>query len=331
MQEPEGVGCGGSGEDVPLPASPIHLLRPSPDHGSLVADPEAMAALEALGPVSVVSVVGNQRGGKSTLMNLLHSRALRGLQTGHYMDPQTHGVWVWPRPHPRRPGLTVLLVDSEGLDSPHVPQHYNWLVAAVTVLMSDVFMYQTKGSIEQSSAERLDMILKVVEQLGKAGAKGRAGSFIWLLRDHQLRMKRSPKEELIEKLDPAQVRSLKRNFESYDCVPLPRPASDEVLRKMDEHCFQDLSTEFREEFVVLERQLFDALAEPRELLDRSLTGATLAELLRQYLQAMGQRKGALADICDLPSQGDLIRQMTGRRVLEAGVQRYKEQIGRAHV
>lgn len=130
---------------------PIHLLRPTGDHRSLVADPAALRQLEALGPVSVLSVIGNQRGGKSTLMNLLHSRKLQGFQMGHYMDPQTHGLWMWSRPHPRRDGLTVLLVDSEGLDSPHVPQHYNWLVSAVTLLISDVFMYQTKGSIEQSS------------------------------------------------------------------------------------------------------------------------------------------------------------------------------------
>eukprot|EP00927_Polykrikos_kofoidii_P027104 TRINITY_DN23973_c0_g1_i2.p1 TRINITY_DN23973_c0_g1~~TRINITY_DN23973_c0_g1_i2.p1 ORF type:complete len:1068 (-),score=187.94 TRINITY_DN23973_c0_g1_i2:124-3327(-) len=318
---------------------PIHLLKPSSDHRSLVCDPVAMRCLAEMGPVSVLSVVGNQRGGKSTLMNLLHSRRVSGFQTGHYMDPQTTGLWVWPRPHPRCPGLTILHVDSEGLDSPHVPQHYNWLISATTLLMSDVFMYQTRGSIEHSSAERLDMILKVAEQLGKAGrdsvdADGNAGKgtgvdlakcfFIWLLRDHQLQMKRSPKDELTEKLDPAQVRTLRRGFVDYDCVPLPRPASDDVLKQLDKHTFQDLSQEFREEFVVFERQLLDMLGKPRELLGSALTGATLGDLLKQYVSAMDQQRGMLGDICQMPTQRDMIRELAGKRAIDAGVRRYEE-------
>uniref|UniRef100_A0A7S4W4V0 GB1/RHD3-type G domain-containing protein n=1 Tax=Alexandrium monilatum TaxID=311494 RepID=A0A7S4W4V0_9DINO len=310
---------------------PLHLLRPSEDHRSLVANAAAMQRLHALGPVTVLSVVGNQRGGKSTLMNLLHSRRLRGFQTGHYMDPQTHGLWVWPKPHPRRPGLTVLLVDSEGLDSPHVPQHYNWLISAVTLLMSDVYMYQTKGSIEQSSAERLDMILKVAEQLGKAGGSAgpESGAFLWLLRDHQLQMKNSPKQELIEKLDPAQVRALSRSFGDFDCVPLPRPASDSVLRQMDQHGWQDLDGDFKEEFVVLERRLLEQLAKPRRLFEQELTGSALAEVLRQYLAAIAQRKGALADICEMPTQRQMLQQLAGRRALDAGAKKYEERLAEA--
>merc|ERR1719487_791966 len=101
-------------------------------------------------------------------------------------------------------------------------------------------MYQTKGSIEQSAADRLDMILKVAEQVQKGrGDDGglTRGQFIWLLRDHQLQMKRTPREELMDMLDPAQVRSLKRVFDDFDCVPLPRPAEGEVLKTLDQRDF----------------------------------------------------------------------------------------------
>merc|ERR1719238_2177584 len=125
---------------------------------------------------------------------------------GHYLDPKTSGLWIWPMPHPWKENVTVLLVDSEGLDSPHVPQHYNWLLSALTLLASDVFMYQSRGSIEQSHGERLDMILRVAEQLSSATAQGDQAekpgtTFLWLLRDNQLRMRRAPREELFEKLD----------------------------------------------------------------------------------------------------------------------------------
>ena len=48
------------------------------------------------------------------------------------------------RPHPRNPDLTVLLLDTEGLDSPHVPPFYNWCLSAVALLISDYFVYQSK-------------------------------------------------------------------------------------------------------------------------------------------------------------------------------------------
>merc|ERR1719203_2001090 len=122
-------------------------------------------------------------------------------------------------------------------------------------------MYQTRASIEQSSAERLDMILKVVEQLGKSSSKAGRGVFLWLLRDNQLRMRRAPKEEL-ERLAPEQVRAVQRSFAEYDCVPLPRPGSDDMLSKLDQHNFADLQQEFQEEFIFLERRVMDLLRDP---------------------------------------------------------------------
>lgn len=229
----------------------------------------------------------------------------------------------------------MILVDSEGLDSPHVPQHYNWLISAVTLLMSDVFMYQTKASIEQSAADRLDMILKVAEQLQKAG-KGQdcneyaaRGNFMWLLRDHQLQMKRTPREELVEMLDPAQVRTLKRVFADFDCVPLPRPARDEVLKNLDHHDFQDLSPDFREEFVVLERRLLQILGEPRDFFGNAMTGKGLAEVLSLYLSAIKQQKGVLGDICQMPTQRELVKQLVGKRAVKAGTDRYEHQLRKA--
>ena len=77
---------------------------------------EALKILEAIKtPVTVLSIVGTQRGGKSTLMNLFCARKCSGFSVGHYMDPMTTGIWVRVRPHPRNKDVTVLLVDTEGI------------------------------------------------------------------------------------------------------------------------------------------------------------------------------------------------------------------------
>ena len=84
------------------------------------------------------------------------------------------------------------------------------------------------------------------------------------------------------------------------------------------------SPEFREEFVVLERRLLDLLSQPRIVLGQSLTGGTLAEMLGQWLTAIDQRSGILGDICQMPTQLELLRDMAVGRAIEAGLRRYRE-------
>lgn len=58
--------------------------------------------------------MGTQRGGKSSLLNMLFNRQMEGFGLGHYMDPQTDGLWMWIREHPQKPGLRVMYLDTEG-------------------------------------------------------------------------------------------------------------------------------------------------------------------------------------------------------------------------
>jgi len=347
-----------STEASALPAvmtKPLHLLRPDDTHTSLVCIPEAMAALrQIIGPVKVCSLVGTQRQGKSSLLNLLHKRSCvpPGFGIGHYMDPKTHGLHFWSKPHPRQPDMTIIYLDTEGLDAPHVDQFYNWTLSAVSLLISDVYMYQSKGSIDTGSIDRLAMILRVAEQLrgeasqgirkrGKNADHGDEGksewqksgsntdtgsSFLWLLRDHQLNMKYSPKEEMVEKLDSDALKTVRRCFEEYDCVPLPVPVDggSKELQDMEKKTLSDLASEFREEFVVLERRILDKLRSPRILAGQEVTGPMLADLLEAYTKSVRKKDGAMADIAALPTQREMLVSLAGDRAVKAGLQHYKD-------
>lgn len=70
--------------------------------------------------IQVVAIVGTQRGGKSSLLNMLFNRQMEGFGLGHYMDPQTDGLWMWIREHPQKPGLRVMYLDTEGAVAGHV-------------------------------------------------------------------------------------------------------------------------------------------------------------------------------------------------------------------
>lgn len=66
----------------PLFVAPMQLCRPSVDHTYLEAVPETIHALRSVSSgVAVVAGVGSQRIGKSTILNLLHSRKTAGTAT----------------------------------------------------------------------------------------------------------------------------------------------------------------------------------------------------------------------------------------------------------
>ncbi len=311
------------------------ILKPDQAHARLVPVEETYRKLEELnGTLTVCSVVGTQRGGKSTLLNLLHSRSMKdGFAMGHYMDPQTAGLWMMLRPHPRKENHHILFLDTEGLDSPHVAPFYNWSLAALALLISDVFIYQSKGSIDQNAIDQLDVILRVAEQLrgdwspsadAQEGKKKDTGNtFMWLLRDHHLTMRSAPKEEMLEKLDASATRTLRRCFEEYDCFPLPAPLSDAAaLREMDKKSFDDLAGPFKEEFVVLERRLLERLRQTRILGGVEVTGKMVATLLRKYSEAVTEKKGAIGDIAALPTQRQMLLRMAGEKALQSALKHY---------
>lgn len=66
-------------DNNPLFVAPMQLCRPSICHTYLEAVPETLRALRAVtAGVAVVAGVGSQRIGKSTILNLLHSRKTSG-------------------------------------------------------------------------------------------------------------------------------------------------------------------------------------------------------------------------------------------------------------
>lgn len=168
---------------------PIQLLRPSADHSRLEICEEAVSMLQKIeNPLVVLTIVGTQRTGKSTLLNLLHSRRTDGFGVGHFMEPKTHGLWFRLRRHPRDENVLLLLLDTEGLDSPNVPMSYNWTLSAVALLLSNFFIYQTKGSIESSAIDRLLATLAITEHV-RGTQSTKVQNFLWVLRDQALLIK----------------------------------------------------------------------------------------------------------------------------------------------
>jgi hypothetical protein len=152
-------------------------------------------------------------------------------------------------------------------------------------LVSSYFIYQTVASIDKAAIERLDMILQLATQVkrtpvqspaatrnassgGSGGGRGggdddRGPHFLWLIRDAQLQMQQSPKEEMLGKLDEGAKKAMQSCFQSYDCAPLPHPVErEEDLRRMESMALNELSNGFQEEYTVFERRVFDTILKP---------------------------------------------------------------------
>jgi hypothetical protein len=80
------------------------------------------------------------------------------------MDAQTTGIWIWLRRHPRDEDLVVCFADTEGLDTPHISQSYNWMLSSLALLISNVFLYQSKNSIDSRSliTNSLEWLLRLI-------------------------------------------------------------------------------------------------------------------------------------------------------------------------
>ena len=79
-------------------------------------------------------------------MNYLLKRDV--FQLGSTTRSETKGVWVWVGPHPRDPGRTLIVLDTEGLhDIDKVGRRTDMKIFAVSLLMSSVLMYNCQGSL----------------------------------------------------------------------------------------------------------------------------------------------------------------------------------------
>uniref|UniRef100_A0A8C8ULL0 GB1/RHD3-type G domain-containing protein n=1 Tax=Peromyscus maniculatus bairdii TaxID=230844 RepID=A0A8C8ULL0_PERMB len=156
-------------------ASEIHMPGPvcliENSDQQLVANQEALEILSAIKqPVVVVAIVGLYRTGKSYLMNKLAGKQ-NGFSLGSTVQSHTKGIWMWCVPHPQKPGHTLVLLDTEGLEDIEKGDNQNdcWIFA-LSVLLSSTFIYNSIRTINQQAMGQLQYpfcVSRTVLNLGR--------------------------------------------------------------------------------------------------------------------------------------------------------------------
>lgn len=212
--------------------------------GEYIIDSNAKQVLSSMtGPLTVVSVIGRYRTGKSSLLNGLTGAST--FQTSSTVQAQTKGIMI------HKLNEHTLLMDTEGLGSLDVSRDHDASIFALAMLVSSGCFFNNLGGITSQAVDDLHLATKVASLLCKhAKFNKHLPDLVWIMRDFTLDLcDRNGLpisadvyfEQCIEKCAVDKCNDIRSLFPSRRCVPLSRPTLEETdLRSM---------TNLRPEFV----------------------------------------------------------------------------------
>ncbi|XP_062961861.1 guanylate-binding protein 4-like [Cynocephalus volans] len=247
--------------------APICLVENQEEQ--LTVNPKALEILDKISqPVTVVTIAGQYRTGKSYLMNRL-ARQNHGFPLGSTIRSETKGIWMWCLPHPSKPNHTLVLLDTEGLGDVEKgdPKNDLWIFA-LAVLLSSTFVYNSMSTINHQALEQLHYVTELTGLIRAKSSPRPADvedstefvsffpDFVWTVRDFVLELVLDghpiTEDEYLEnalKLIPGKNPKIQSSnmprecirhfFPKRKCFVFDRPTSDKKLLAHVEQLSED--------------------------------------------------------------------------------------------
>lgn len=137
--------------------------------------------------VCMISIIGEQRKGKSFLLNYLlrklksleaediswmgeEEQALEGFEWRAGVQPATRGLWIWKKPfiiNSSGEKIAVFLVDTEGSLDIVGNKELTVKMSALSMLLSSHLIFNVSCSLKETELEYLEMFAHVSEEVGK--------------------------------------------------------------------------------------------------------------------------------------------------------------------
>ncbi|XP_069100345.1 RING finger protein 112-like isoform X1 [Pleurodeles waltl] len=142
--------------------------------------------------VCMISIIGEQRKGKSFLLNYLlrklqslhgslqetediswmgeEEQVLEGFEWRASVHPTTRGIWIWKKPfiiNSNGEKIAVFLVDTEGSLDIAGNKELTVKMSALSMLLSSHLIFNVSCSLKEPELEYLEMFAHVAEEVGK--------------------------------------------------------------------------------------------------------------------------------------------------------------------
>ncbi|CAM5147672.1 unnamed protein product [Natator depressus] len=308
----------------PEPGRPVQLVCLD-EKGGLSLDEEALSrCLEQGGvgdaPVCLVSIIGEQRRGKSFLLNYL-LRRLRSLdmKDGSWMGREeeplegfewrvgarsvTKGVWAWSQPFwvPSEGGqVAVLLVDTEGSMDIARDTETSVKLSALSMLLGSYQILNVSSQLKDPDLEYLEMFLHVAEEVGKEYGLESIQHLDVLVRDWSNSLVLGTdggKEHLRDVRQMLAARSPCKHPEALEalsrskthCFVMPFPGKR--IMTGSQGCLRDMDEDFRDSLRDYVTGLVDSAGQHvwRDRHGALVTGSQLAAKIKTFSDLMKKR------------------------------------------
>ena len=269
----------------------------------------------------IVSIVGKARTGKSYLMNLLlNSNKSKypgsGFEISSRLNSCTRGIWLWDTPRQKpNSSAKIIFIDSEGTNSVDLStKTYDSKIFSLIVLISSLFIYNTNGNIDEKSISELALAAHLSNAIALNTIEDKdliinelAPKFIWVLRDFILdkidvdtgeEITSDEYLELCLRNKSNNKNSFENNlireniikyFKDRECITLPRPVDkEEDLHRLNNIPFNELKSNFREEFLNLKRKIYED-SKIKKIGNKKINGPILVELLKSFIKSLNSK------------------------------------------
>ena len=301
----------------------------------LVLNEEAIQTLKEIKEdLIIVFIFGKKGTGKSFLMNLLinvnekkkqsirssmiSSKYLRGFKVNTYFNSlkgNKKGIYFWSSPISKENSKEkILFFDSEGVNSENLSQQtIESKLLALMIIISSLFIYNTKGDINSNSLNDLQLIVQLTDSINIKGNNDKdeiiselCPKFIWTLRDFDLDKYKMIKQKsdtyLEECLNDDRFKgknkdeinmiseSLIKYFKKRECIIMPCPTNEEkelvLLKRMN---LNELNENFQNEFEILKKKIYET-SQAKLVNGKKINGPILVNLLKYFIREINKEK-----------------------------------------
>jgi hypothetical protein len=332
--------------------NPVQLIDSGKKGSQLNLNKEALQLISSeKRHVTVVTIVGPYRSGKSYLLNRLMGRS-DGFPLGSTVQAKTKGFWLWMGVFPTDKNRCLILLDVEGIsDIRKGNASHDLKLFTMALLLSSMFIYNTKGNIDSSALDGLHLATKISDQLMTSEARKEQKDFarhfphfIWAVRDHYLKLilkddekevtpneylehcleskVNHPNDDEEEEDDVQKYNKLRQTIRDFfpdrDCLTFPPPVVDpEKMGNLDSVDDFELNPKFKEAADAFVNFVFSH-ATSKQIRGSPLTGFAYAKLINNFLQSVEKQN------LSINSTFEMITKEGNAKAVKLGIEAFEE-------